>query len=121
MDLPTDICMWIKAWLLNRSQMVFYKGIWLKAETVLSGVPQGSVLGPLLFNLYINGITNGIKSDVLLFADDIKLGRSIKAAEDIIYLQEDLLYLEQWSDEWELKFNIDKCKVMSFGPNNIQY
>jgi hypothetical protein len=82
---------------------------------VLSGVPQGSVLGPLLFLIYVNEIPDIIESSVKMFADDTKLWRTIQSEEDEQILQQDLDRLEDWSKEWLLKFNASKCKVMQIG------
>ena len=82
---------------------------------VLSGVPQGSVLGPLLFNIYVNDIPDTVKSPILLFADDIKIFRSIKTREDYTQLQLDLNCLSEWSLKWKLKFNVSKCNVLHLG------
>ena len=79
---------------------------------MLSGVPQGSVLGPLLFNIYVNDIPDTVKSPILLFADDIKIFRSIKTREDYTQLQLDLNCLSEWSLKWKLKFNVSKCNVL---------
>ena len=76
---------------------------------VLSGVPQGTVLGPLIFLLYINDIATGINSPLCLFADDCLLYRVINSVEDTDRLQEDLNRLSEWADTWQLKFNVSKC------------
>ena len=67
---------------------------------VLSGVPQGSVLGPLLFNMYVNDIPDIVDSPILLFADEIKIFRCIKSHEDYIRPQSDLNCLSEWSFKW---------------------
>ena len=77
---------------------------------VISGVPQGSVLGPLLFPIYINDLEDGIKSFLLKFADDTKIFREIRTTEDTQQLQEDLDMLVKWSKDWQMTFNIEKCK-----------
>jgi ribonuclease P/MRP protein subunit RPP40 len=85
---------------------------------VTSGVPQDSVLGPLLFLIYINDIDNGIASKILKFADDTKLYRQVGTAEDIAKLRKDLGKMVGWSKEWLMLFNVEKCKVMHIGFGN---
>ena len=86
---------------------------------VTSGVPQGSVLGPLLFLLYINDLPDNIKNNVFLFADDLKMIAKSKEKQES---QKDLDYLVSWQEKWLLKFNTkdNKCKVMHVGKNNPQ-
>ena len=79
---------------------------------VLSGVPQGTVLGPLMFLLYINDITKGINSALHLFADGCLLYRVINSVEDTSKLREDLDRLSEWANTWQLKFNVSKCAVI---------
>jgi len=86
-----------------------------KWVSVLSGVPQGSVLGPLLFILYVNDIPNIIQSNVRMFADDTKIYSVIKSFDDNLRLQKGLEYLMQWSHVWLLKFNAAKCKLLQIG------
>jgi len=81
-------------------------------ERVRSGVPQGSVLGPLLFLLYVNELPDWITNSMVMFADDTKIWREIENAEDSSELQSDLNRLRNWSRTWLLEFNVDKCKVM---------
>jgi len=82
-------------------------------------VPQGSVLGPLLFLIYINDLDDGIMNWILKFADDTKIFGSVKTLEQHNQLQNDLNALLQWSKDWQMLFNVDKCKVMHFGRNNL--
>jgi ribonucleases P/MRP protein subunit RPP40 len=106
---------WIENFLSNRSMRVVLgenATDWVK---VLSGVPQGSVLGPLLFLLYVNEIPDTVKSTIKMFADDTKIWRVLRKNEDPEILQEDLHRLEKWSEEWLLRFNAAKCKVMHIG------
>jgi ribonuclease P/MRP protein subunit RPP40 len=79
---------------------------------VVSKVPQGSVLGPMLFLLYVDDLASLVKSNIKLFVDDTKIWANIKAREDANLLKLDLITLEEWSDKWLLKFNLDKCEVM---------
>src|SRR5215813_3014492 len=119
--IPKYICKWIEHWLIGRSQCVVYKGKYSLSCEVKSGVPQGSVLGPMLFNIYINDIYVNIGSKLLLFADDIKIGRSIKNSNDYRILQEDLNKLNMWATKWDLSFNINKCKVIHFGRKRTDW
>ena len=77
---------------------------------VTSGIPQGSVLGPILFVLYVNDLPDCTSSDIYLFADDTKIFRSITCDSDSELLQHDLDELQSWSDKWLLNFHPDKCK-----------
>ena len=79
---------------------------------VTSGVPQGIVLGPLLFLTFINDIPTGITSKLRLFADDCLMYRSISSPQDSVNLQHDIDRLHQWSLDWQMKFNTDKCHLM---------
>ena len=106
---------WIESFLVGRSQRVAVNGTLSGVREVLSGVPQGSVLGPLLFLLYINNIVDDLECSFLLFADDSKLFKHIKTAEDIASVQRDLQRLESWSEKWLLKFHPGKCHVLSLG------
>ena len=79
---------------------------------VTSGVPQGSVLGPALFLIYINDITENINSQIRLFADDCLIYRPINSIEDHLILQNDLHTLVDWSNKWQMEFNIPKCTIL---------
>ena len=112
---------WIRSWLTDRRQRVVINGSKSDWGQVESGVPQGSVLGPLLFLIYINDLDSGISSDVSKFADDTKIGRLIRSDSDVIALQEDLDRLNEWSSKWQMQFNTSKCKVLRVGrgkPHN---
>jgi len=86
---------------------------WIK---VLSGAPQGSVIAPLLFLLFVNDMPDWVVSSLKMFADDTKLWRSIKDHSDSAILQDNLNQLSEWSTRWQLKFNPSKCKLMHVGP-----
>ena len=93
-----------------------------KSAPVISGIPQGSVLGPLLFVIYINDLPEEVTSNVFLFADDTKILRQVTSADDAIALQDDLNSLERWSEKWLLNFNADKCHVLTLGKfENIMH
>jgi hypothetical protein len=100
---------WIEAFLSNRSQVVSINGSHSTSKQVISGVPQGSILGPVLFLLYINDITTSIRSNIRLFADDCVLYREISNNLDNQVLQNDLNLLSTWASKWQLNFNISKC------------
>ena len=85
-----NILAWIKSFLIGRNQTVSVNGEQSKSNSVISGVPQGSVLGPILFVIYINDLPDVVKSDVFLFADDTKIARQVKTISDSKLLQEDL-------------------------------
>ena len=106
---------WIETWLSGRQQRVLLNGSKSEWQDVLSGVPQGSVLGPLLFLIFINKIENKINSKVLKFADDIKMFRMIRSENDHDIFQSDLNKLVEWSEAWQMKFNFSKCKIMHMG------
>jgi hypothetical protein len=103
---------WIEAWLTQRTQSIVVDGTTSNPVHVGSGVPQGTVLGPLMFLLYINDIGRDIQSTIRLFADDCLLYRPIHGPEDNIILQRDLQSLVDWSDEWQMMFNSEKCYTL---------
>ena len=100
---------WITYFLSNRKQRVSVNGALSDISYVTSGVPQGSVLGPILFLLYINDINNNMQSRIRLFADDSIIYRKIYSNIDHQILQTDLTELENWSDKWQMQFNLSKC------------
>ena len=104
---------WISAFLGSRSQQVVVNGQCSKPADVLSGVPQGTVLGPMLFLLYINDITDGIDSGMRLFADDSIVYREIQSPADHHQLELDLDKLHEWASTWQMAFNVSKCAVLS--------
>ena len=116
---------WIKAFLTNRTQRVVVKGKTSSWAPVLSGVPQGTVLGPHLFILFINDITESVTSTTRLFADDCIMYRTINSPDDQASFQHDLTKLVDWSHTWGMKFNAAKCKVMRISrkrhPGNANY
>ena len=109
---------WIESFLNNRFQNVKVKNTLSKTLPVISGVPQGSVLGPVLFLLYINDLPNYIHCKSSIFADDSKIYSKIQSMEDSERLQDDLNNLVEWSRIWMMSFNTDKCHVMHFTDRN---
>ena len=104
---------WIASWLKNRCQSVVIDGEKSEEAQVRSGVPQGTVLGPLLFLLYINDIGNDLTSKIRLFADDSLLFGVVKTDTDSRNLQGNLNRLCEWADKWQMVFNPEKCYVLS--------
>ena len=104
---------WIKIWLTQRTQHVVVNGHDSNFVQVQSGVPQGTVLGPLMFLLYINDIKCGISSHLKLFADDCILYRTINSQQDQLLLQHDLNIILKWTETWLMELNISKCVVLT--------
>ena len=105
---------WITSWLTDRQQKVIIDGEESEPVHVKSGVPQGTVLGPLLFLLFINDISEKVEhSTIRLFADDCLLYMKVDTDEDYNKLQKDLKGLEEWSREWQMQFNAQKCYLLS--------
>jgi hypothetical protein len=115
-----SLLLWIENYLSNRWQRVVVEGSSSNYLKVLSGVPQGSILGPLFFIMYINDIFNNVSSetDVLyLYADDSKLGSTINNVNDCINMQAKLDLFVNWGNCWGMNFNPKKCCVMTFTNN----
>lgn len=108
---------WLKGFLQNRGQVVKVEAAVSSRCCVSSGVPQGSVLGPLLFLIFVNDLTDQISSECRLFADDALLYNTRDKAH---ILQEDLNTLEVWSRAWQLSFNIAKCSVLSIKDSKLE-
>ena len=105
---------WLRSYLINRSQFVAVDGSDSQTLPVISGVPQGSVLGPLMFICYINDVASVVSpgSDISLFADDIALYRIIRSSSDYLELQTDIDSITTCIESKYLKFNASKCKYM---------
>ena len=125
--IKNEILAWIASFLNQRSQRVVVRGTASEAFEVTSGVPQGSVLGPVLFLIFINDLPLGIISLLSLFADDTKVFRRIvtdrsgqvqTSDRDREILQNDLDNIYKWAEKWKMEFNVDKCKVMHLGRSN---
>ena len=103
---------WVKGFLSARTQKEVLEGETSGEVPVTSGVPQGSVLGPTLFLIFINDIADGCSSPVRLFADDTIIYRHIRTPLDNHLLQSDLSTLEKWSNDWQMEFHPSKCKTL---------
>ena len=102
----------------NRKQRVILNGCFLEWRDVISGVPQGPVLGQLLFIIYINDIDDCVVGKILKYVDDTKIYHTVYSDEDVNTLQSDLTNLVELSKEWQMLFNAEKCKVMHMGYDN---
>ena len=112
---PDSLLKWLASYLSGREQIVKVKGHCSDPIVVPSGVPQGSHLGPFLFILFINDISDGIKiANILIFADDIKIFTIVRSPMDQSKLQRDLDSIHDWSTPNRLYLNLDKCKMLSF-------
>ena len=109
-----SMLMWIRSFLIGRNQKVLVDGKCSAPRSVESGVPQGTVLGPLLFLVYINDISSGLSegTKISLFADDSLLYRTIKSEKDCEILQRDLDLLQTWEIKWKMEFHPGKCQLL---------
>ena len=124
-DRPTIIglisCLTFLADVLSgRQQCVVVEGFQSDCSAVVSGVPQGTVLGPILFLIFINDVTDDPvnKVSLSLFADDLKLYSSVNKCDDLLSLQCALDKLAVWSSEWQLNVNIEKTYILHIGSIN---
>ena len=106
-----QIVTWVEDFLRNRTQAVVVDGHSSSPCPVTSGVPQGSVVGPILFLIYINDLPNAVKSNVRLFADDTVIYNTVNNKQQ---LQQDLTALEEWETAWRMEFNPIKCEHIRF-------
>ncbi|GAB0196100.1 mitochondrial enolase superfamily member 1 [Grus japonensis] len=107
---------WVGNWLTGCTQRVLVNSSFSNWQPVTSGFAQGSILGPVLFNIFISDLDDEIKCTLMKFADDTKLSGE---AEGRVTLQEDLDRLEEWANRNLMKFNKDKCKVLHLGKHNL--
>ena len=112
-NLDQNVLRWIKAFLSNRTQRVMVNNYYSNEIRVTSGVPQGSVLGPILFLLYINDLPDTIDCQIKLYADDVVLYADVRSNEDVsCSLQTNILMLSQWCSKWKMSVNVRKCAIM---------
>ena len=116
-----NVLNWITDFLSNRSQFVTVNGSSSEPAPVSSGVPQGSVLGPILFIYYINDMPDVTEEELKIFADDTKGSNEIENDVDVLNLQKCIDNLTEWSKLWLLKFNGPKCGVLHMGKNNEKH
>ena len=114
-----SIINWIEQWLTDRRQRVVVDGEVSSWKSVLRGVPQGSILGPILFLVYINDLEEGVTGKILKCADDTKLFRKTKEIGDKQNVQDDIDKLVKWSEKWQMfLINFGKCICLHTGPGN---
>jgi ribonuclease P/MRP protein subunit RPP40 len=110
---------WITCFLKNRTQKVRIENTISDSIPVTSGVPQGSVLGPTLFLIYVNDLVDEIKhSSISIFADDVKI---FNPSNNQVFLQQDLNRLSFWANTWQLKISLPKCSVLHIGRSNLKH
>ena len=110
-----NLLAWLKDYLADRYTKVRVGGTLSRTIEVTSGVPQGSVLGPILFLIFVNDLPQLVGCKIVLFADDIKIWKRIKSTEDCLLLQKDLDTLNDWSAENKLPFNFQKTQMLALG------
>ena len=123
MGVNKNILNWIDSFLSNRKQCVIVNGAKSNNEAVRSGVPQGTVLGPILFLIHINDINENVSSETRLFADDCVCYREINDITDCELLQQDINRLGEWAEKNGMRFQPVKCNIMRLSRKrkNINY
>ena len=123
LGISVNLLNWCKDYLSNRTQRVVIDGYSSSLSEITSGVPQGSILGPLFFVIFINDLPDVVCSNntIALYADDSKIFRVIDCDEDLIYFQEDHDKLHQWSQRNRMDFNAKKCTIMRISGKQVPF
>jgi len=122
-NINDQLIAWVNNFLCDRKQRIGVNGEFSTSSEVLSGIPQGSILGPLIFLIYINDLPDictqqDASTKIYLYADDAKNFKVINQTSDQVDLQAVMNSVKNWSDEWLLKLNTDKCKTVSYYLKN---
>ena len=121
LGLGAPLVNWLQDFLFGRRQCVKVENSFSHYRPVISGIPQGTILGPLLFLLYINDLPKVVKGMISLYADDSKLYQVTNSVSDCISLAEDVLNVQEYFSEWQLKLNIPTCGVLHMGSSGIEF
>ena len=108
---------WIQGFLKNREQIILVEKVKSSKSLIISGIPQGSVLGLILFLIYISDIGEDLLASTLVYVDDTKVKRSVKSESDVENLQIELNKLDSWSKNNNMEFNKKKFQVLRYGKN----
>ena len=122
--LHPKLIQWMESWLTNRKQRVMVNGVASQWTDVISSVVQGSVLGPILFVIFINDIDMCLRQfegHFSKFADDTKIAKVVDNPESALEMQTVINYLHQWCKDWQMEFNIDKCNFLHLGFHNQNF
>ena len=109
---------WVLAFITERKQIVLVKGMASEESIMKSGIPQGSVLGPLLFLVFIGDLYENVTASLLIYVDDSKVKEAVKNEDEVETLQDNLDKIYKWEQENNMKFNRGKCQVLRYCTNN---
>ena len=115
--ITNNVHKWIQSFLSDRKQRVRINKSYSDFSPITSGIPQGSILGPVLFIIFINDLPDNVSSNCKIFADDTKIYNTTENSQAI---QDDINSLMEWSDTWQLRFNAQKCNVLHIGKATIE-